>query len=36
MWGYAKGDTIAVGVAVVLVAAAAITYLVRRLWQRRP
>jgi hypothetical protein len=34
MWGYAEGDTTVVTLVVVLVAMAAIAYVVLRLWRR--
>jgi uncharacterized membrane protein len=34
MWGYAEGNATVVGIVVVLIAVAAIAYVVRRLWRR--
>jgi uncharacterized membrane protein len=34
MWGYAEGNSTVVGILVVLIATAAIGYVVRRLWRR--
>ena len=34
MWGYAQGNATIVGIVVVIVGAAAIVYVVRRLWRR--
>jgi hypothetical protein len=34
MWGYAEGNATVVGIVVVVIAAAAIGYVVRRLWRR--
>lgn len=35
VWGYAQGDPRLIGAAVILVGAAAIGYVVRRVWQVR-
>jgi len=34
MWGYAEGNATVVGIVVVIIAGAAIGYVVRRLWRR--
>ncbi len=34
MWGYAEGNATVVGIVVVLVGAAAVAYVARRLWRR--
>jgi hypothetical protein len=34
MWGYAEGNPTAVGIAVAAISAAAIGYVLRRLWWR--
>jgi hypothetical protein len=34
MWGYAEGNATVVGIVVVIIAAAAIGYVARRLWRR--
>jgi uncharacterized membrane protein len=34
MWGYAEGNATVVGIVVVIIAVAAIGYVVRRLWRR--
>lgn len=34
MWGYAEGNPTMVGIVVVIIAAAAIGYVARRLWRR--
>lgn len=34
MWGYAQGNATIVGIVVVIIGAAAIGYVVRRLWRR--
>jgi len=34
MWGYAEGNATVVGIVVVLIAVAALGYVVRRLWRR--
>jgi len=35
MWGYAEGNKTVVAIVVVIVAVAAIAYVVRRFWSRR-
>jgi hypothetical protein len=34
MWGYAQGNATVVGIVVAIIGAAAIGYVVRRLWRR--
>jgi hypothetical protein len=34
MWGYAEGNATVVGIVVVIIAVAAVGYVVRRLWRR--
>ncbi len=34
MWGYAEGNATAVGIVVVIICAAAVGYVIRRLWSR--
>jgi hypothetical protein len=34
MWGYAQGNATIVGIVVVIISAAAIGYVARRLWRR--
>jgi hypothetical protein len=34
MWGYAQGNATLVGIVVVIIGAAAVAYVVRRLWGR--
>jgi hypothetical protein len=34
MWGYAEGNTTIVGIVVVVIVAAALGYVARRLWRR--
>ena len=34
MWGYAEGNATVVGIVVLIIAAAAIGYIARRLWRR--
>jgi hypothetical protein len=34
MWGYAEGSTTVVGMVVVIIGAAAVGYVARRLWRR--
>jgi len=34
MWGYAQGNATVVGIVVAIIGAAAISYVVRRLWRR--
>jgi hypothetical protein len=34
MWGYAQGNATVIGFVVVIICAAAIGYVVRRLWRR--
>ena len=34
MWGYAEGNPTLVGIVVIVIAAAAVAYVVRRLWKK--